>query len=528
MSTLRILSAILMADFRERTRRTSFLFTLCLVIYLGYAVNSGQILIKLGDARGVYNSAWVGSLMTLVITFFLGIAGFYLVKNAIVRDEQTGVGQIIASTPLSKPVYLMGKWLSNFTLLAALVGILGVAAVIMQVIQQEVAVMEIWTLVAPLILIALPMMALVAALAVFFESVDWLKGGFGNIAYFLVFIFLFSASIFLTDLPWLDVTGVSLISASMKSAASAVFPAYNGEFVLSMASDQPLQTFVWSGLSWSAPVVLQRIGWLVASLALVLMGALFFNRFDSRSMSKPLRQRRKTNENDLTEQTPVLIPVSIPRLTPCISPRTFQWNFLRLVWLEILLLMKGLKWYWLAGFAVLWVGSLVSPTESTRKFWFIAAAVWPVLVWSRMGERENRFQTEQLIFQCPFPVVRVLLAGWLAGISLSVVSLSGVLLGRLLAGEPLQLMAWCYGVLFIPTLALVMGGLSRSGKLFEVVYLILWYLGPLNKENGLAVIDYLGIHAGSPVYTQPAAFAGVILGMLFLAYIGRRVQLRSD
>lgn len=112
MSTLKLnaLYHMLKADFLERTRRYSFLTTMLLVFYLGYAINAGLITIHLDNYRGVYNSAWVGSLTALVINFFLGIAGVYLVKNTIERDERTGVGEIIATTPLSKAQYVLGKW----------------------------------------------------------------------------------------------------------------------------------------------------------------------------------------------------------------------------------------------------------------------------------------------------------------------------------------------------------------------------------------------------------------------------------
>lgn len=43
----------------------------------------------------------------------LSLPAFYLVKNAIERDEQTRVGQIIATTPLSKSLYTLGKAFSN-------------------------------------------------------------------------------------------------------------------------------------------------------------------------------------------------------------------------------------------------------------------------------------------------------------------------------------------------------------------------------------------------------------------------------
>jgi hypothetical protein len=87
MNTQPLIFSTLKADFLERTRRPSFRLTICIAIYLGYAVNTGQILINLGGYRGIYNSAWVGSLMAIVINFFLGLVGFYLVNNAIGRDE---------------------------------------------------------------------------------------------------------------------------------------------------------------------------------------------------------------------------------------------------------------------------------------------------------------------------------------------------------------------------------------------------------------------------------------------------------
>ncbi len=124
-------------------------------MYIGYAVNTGQILIKLGDYRGVYNSAWVGSLMAIVITFFLGLIGFFLVKNTIERDERTGVGQIIATTSLTRPQYLLGKWLSNFAVLTTLVAILAFAAIFMQLIHGEDAQVQPWPLIAPFLFIAL-------------------------------------------------------------------------------------------------------------------------------------------------------------------------------------------------------------------------------------------------------------------------------------------------------------------------------------------------------------------------------------
>ncbi len=524
MNTWRVLFPMLKADFLERTRRSSFLVTVCLIIYLGYAVNTGQILIKLDSYRGIYNSAWVGTLMALVITFFLGIAGFYLVKNTIERDERTGVGQIIATTPLTRSQYLLGKWLSNFAVLASLVGILALAAILMQVIQREDAQVQLWALLAPFLFIALPMMALISAFAVFFETVPWLKGGFGNLVYFGLFMALFIAAIYLTRLPWLDVTGISLVGPNMKAAAGAAFPDYQGSFVLSMASDKPSQSFAWAGIYWTHGLIFHRLMWLVVSMRVVLFGSLFFNRFDPHRRASS--ERKPVKSKPVQEDTP-LQTAGQPavQLTLLEKNSRFHFNFFRLVWLECLLLVKGLKWYWLAGMAVLWIGSITAPSENIRSYWFMVVCIWPVLVWSKMGEREVRYQAEQLIYQAAYPLARLLFSAWLAGILITAVAASGVLLGRLFTGQPAEVLPWALAVVFIPTLALTLGVWSRSSKLFEVVYPILWYLGPFNKENGLVVLDYLGIHAGAPVNVAPLWFTGLLIVLLLFAFIGRRRQI---
>jgi ABC-type transport system involved in multi-copper enzyme maturation permease subunit len=182
MNTARVLYHLARADFLERARRTSFLFAVALVVFLGYSVNAGQIAVSLGDYRGVYNSAWVGSLMAVVANTFLGLAGFYIVKNAVQRDIETGVGQIMAATPLSRVQYVFGKWLSHLLVLSALVAVMAGAGVIFQITQREVPEFDLAALLLPLLVLTGPMMALTAAWAVLFEAVNWLRGGLGNVA----------------------------------------------------------------------------------------------------------------------------------------------------------------------------------------------------------------------------------------------------------------------------------------------------------------------------------------------------------
>jgi ABC-type transport system involved in multi-copper enzyme maturation permease subunit len=121
MKALHVVYAIARADFLERVRRYSYLVTLLFAVYLGYAAGTGQISLRLGNYRGLYTSAWIGAMVSLVTTTFVSLVGFYIVKNAVDRDRQTGVGEILAATPLSKASYLLGKFLSNFAVLLSMV-----------------------------------------------------------------------------------------------------------------------------------------------------------------------------------------------------------------------------------------------------------------------------------------------------------------------------------------------------------------------------------------------------------------------
>ncbi len=132
MNSTHVLYHMVLADFLERVRRCSFLVTLAAALYLAYEVAAEKIWIVVGNGyRGVYNSAWIGMLMTICCSTFLSLAGFYIVKNSVQRDTDTRVGQILAATPMRKEFYTVAKTLSNFAVLACMVVILMLAALAM-------------------------------------------------------------------------------------------------------------------------------------------------------------------------------------------------------------------------------------------------------------------------------------------------------------------------------------------------------------------------------------------------------------
>ncbi|MCI0330322.1 MAG: ABC transporter permease [candidate division Zixibacteria bacterium] len=349
MRTFHLLYHLARADFLERVRRYSFLVTVAATIYLGYAVNAGYVTLNLDKYRGVYNSAWVGILMTLSTTFLVSVVGFYIVKNAIDRDRQTRVGQILAATPLSKLQYCLGKWLSNFAVLAVIVLILAAAGVIMQLLRGEAAHLEWWPLLTPFLLIALPAMAVVAALAVAFESISWLSGGFGNVAYFFLWAFMLIYPVESKNRN-LDLFGIGFVERDLRAAARAEFPDYNGNFSLNAGprDNRAYLTFVWKGIDWTTQKVAVRFVWYFAAIFLVFIAALFFDRFDSaaeRQVRAPaLPQPIVTSGSSQVSSQPLTV-----HLTPLPKERGYRFSFTSIFLAESKLMLKGLRWWWLAG-----------------------------------------------------------------------------------------------------------------------------------------------------------------------------------
>lgn len=517
MSKLRVIYHLVRADFYERVRRYSFLIILGLSAFLGYQAAIGNLNIHLGSYRGEYNSAWVGSMMAVMATFFFGWFGFYLIKGAVGRDRETGVGQIMATTPLSRLLYVIGKWFSNLAVLLAMTAILAVASVGIQLLAGESTQIDLPALWLPFLFISIPMLAFVAALAVLFETIGFLQGGFGNIVYFFLFIFLLPLSMRLNH-PAFEITGIQLLEQSMGQAAKEAFSGYDGGFVLGAAPGGITGTFQWHGVDWTPQIILARFSLFGVALLVLLLASIFFDRFDpSRRKPVEMRTKKPTLVPD-PESVTVKSAEQAIQLTPLSDTRD-RFRFLEIFTAELKLLLKGQRWWWYLVAGGLIVASLVNTPEVTRTVILPMAWVWPILLWSSIGNREVRYGVWQLTFSSAFPLQRQLPAQWLAGFVLAPVMASGAILRLAISGEMAALLALFAGALFIPSLALALGVWSNSSKPFEIIYILIWYIGPLNR---MPVLDYIGATGDS----QPLYFMLAALALAFFAVLGRVRQIR--
>ena len=532
----RVLYHIARADFFERVRRYSFLVTLAFTLYAGYEVNRGNIVINVGRYRGVYNSAWLGLLLSMTATTLISLVGFYVIKNTVERDRQTGVGQILAATPLSRISYLFGKALSNFAVVSVIMVLLLLAAFAMQFWRAESAGVDLWQLFAPFLILTAPALAFLAALAVLFECVPGLRGGFGNVFYFFFWTALLGAG-FGWRRSSLDMLGFSILQRDVVERAKSILPEYQGGFSFQIGphSGQTFLTFVWDGFHWTAFDLAQRAACVGIAALTVLLAAAFFDRFDTSrgflhrfsgglhrtavSAAEAVVPAGAAEGAARLPSLPIPEPAHLSPLPESPQPLCFP----AILRAELRLMLKGRsRWWYLVALGLL-IGSFAAPAGEPRGKVLAFAWLWPVLVWSAMGTREARFATGPLVFSSARALQRQLPAVWLAGTAVAALAGAGVGARALLARDWAHLAAWTVGALFIPALALALGVWSGTSKLFEGLYTALWYAGPAQPTPGL---DFMG--ASSVVhYDAPLYYLAATVGLLVLAAAGRRRQIRT-
>ncbi len=174
---------------------------------------------------------------------------------------------------------------------------------------------------------------------------------------------------------------------------------------------------------------------------------------------------------------------------------------------------KSVSRWWYAVAIALAVGGFFVRSPGARGQLLLLAWIWPVLIWSPMGCRERYEGTSQLIFSASSALRLQLPAQWCAGFIVTLLTGSGVLLSMVLTQDIAKLAAWVAAAMFIPSFALALGATTGTRKAFEILYVSLCYVGPL---NGVVALDFMGV-GSSPNASVWLVLALMCAGIAFVA-----------
>lgn len=556
------------ADFLERIRRFSFLVVLGLTAAAGYSMvpssDASYNGFVMAGCRGVYNSPWIGTIVGITVVSLLSLVGFFLVKDSISRDYDTRVGQIVAATPVSRLEYIIGKWMSNLAVLSSILLVLTVMAVIMHLIRGEAPPLELPSLIAPIWLISLPVLAWVSAFAVLFETIPLLRGSFGYVVYMALWMWML---LVISVLPMFvkpgeitprnDFMGISTsISSMARSMAEQGFDISKGTTDIGQPTEgHTVEHFMWKGVGWWPGPAFGRLLWLAGSCAVVILSAIPFDRFDparqrrrgKRSKAKrPHEKRRGIFGRTKEENTRCTVPSEAgtddmtcdPGIAALYAPAKLDYNRIAppdcssrggSLWtiamfeLRLLLAGRNLWWYLGALLSIVLSGALTS--EGMRSLFLAIAWFWPATAWSMMGSREALYRSSAIVFSAARPVKRQLPAVWLAGAILALIMGAGQILRLIITGNPAQILALVAGAAFVPALALALGVATNGNRAFQIIYPILCYVG---LSGRFIWFDYKGINVESMAAGIPLLYLAMAAMLLALAAKVRAMQVRGN
>lgn len=527
MSAARLLGAQIEAEVKNRLRAPSTLVALVVLFALSFlwipdpAKNTVSIAWK-GSTEGVvqtgvYNSAYIGATAAVLAALFLSLIGFYLVAGSVRRDRETGVGAILAATPLSSWAYLAGKAAAHFAYLLA-VGLASVVAGVAVFWRYGVGPLALSDFLAPFLLLVAPALAFTAAVAVLFDVVPGLSGRGGQVLLFFVWTFVFLMIPVLLaggfsqreehrSLPVFDPTG---LAAFTQQVADSMPGGRVGDISIGlMVMDRPPERVEWDGIRFSPRLVALRLLNFLWVLPVLGLAALTFDRFDP---ARGRKQERRHREPAVLEER-----AGPPRLSAVeLAPITCQPGWRRSVLAEARLLWtgaSGLRWPLLAAaVAAALPGQAGFPGRAA-----LLLLLAPIV--SEVGARERLAGTAGLVFAQP-GAVRPLALWKAAATALFVLAFGLPALAGLLVGDAPRSLALLCGLLALASFATAASALTGGGKLFTAMWVALWYAA----LSGGAELDPTGVLTARSTLANAAVALAVGAGLVVAAVLVERAR----
>jgi hypothetical protein len=533
------------ADFLQRARSYRFLITLGICAFLTFSIipPPGAVTspLSIGPYRGINNSAWIGSVMAIVCGAYLSIAGFYLVNDALKRDEETGVGEIIAAAQVRKLAYLVGKFFSNLAVLLIILMVVGVMSILVFLVKGESGALNLWKLWGPLLVYTMPSLFLVAGMAIFLESFPGLNKGVINILYFFLWIFIIVLPMqLMKDMDFdskraqfFDITGVGTGLNDLGTFVQKIDPTHRQRsldiaFPLSVRTPR---TFTWEGKIRPFSVSIYRFLWMPISFVMVLLASIFFRRFETKYTRVKISKKTGFNRLGIPSSLKKMFRWKIPAAAvkfdiinhSVLLEGEKKFNFYRLVGAELKLMLKGRSRWWLLITLGLFIAALFAPMPFASVELFPLLWFCQVLLLSQLGCRELKYDTSQYIYSAAFPLKRQVPAAYLAAVLILLILALPIFIRCLAVGDTYGVFAVVVGGLFVPALAFTCGTLTNGSKLFEILYTSLW----IGVRNQIPAVDFMGVLEKSRTLGLAYVFLFFTAILLIVTVLGRKRQITA-
>jgi hypothetical protein len=499
--------ALLECRLRLRRASTSVLFlVLCAsAFFLMPDVREGSTAFQIGGHRVLLNSAATALASGMTGALLMFMLGFYLISNSLGRDAKTGVGRIIASTPVSSAGYLAGKFLGNTVYLGIVTACFMAACMGMHLIRGE-APLEPLVFIETYAALFLPLIPCLAALALLFESVPFLSGRVGDVLYFVICIPLLTLPTIARgegNSPgwesYIDIAGLGFIIRGITHVTRET------QFSIGIAPfDRSLPPVLFPGLAWNWGVLLPRIVSALPAVPVFAVAAACFRRFDPATG----REHRKRSRFSVAGAWERFVGGLRGRLIPRGGWIVGKSSLASAVALDLRLSL-ALTPVAVVVFLVFAASGLLAPVNILKTGFLPVMFLLLVPLLAAVPTRDRTGNTTGLILTVP--LLRRHFVPWKLGSCLALALLTGSgPLARLAAADPAGALALLNGLVLIAAASTCFGILTGSPKTFSVLFLLFLYL--VENSKTIPAFDFAGWNGvASPAILGSYALASLLL-----------------
>ena len=508
---------IIVSDYKQRTRSYAFLVTLAVSLYFAYsflpAPNANYTTVRIGNYICVQNAAWIGYVTAMMSSVFLAMTGFYLVNSGIKKDVDTGVGEIVATTPISNLRYLLAKTWSNFLVLLSITGCVFAMSIALFFIRAGGYPFETRQFILPYLVITVPTIFFVAALAVAGEVFLHRYTILMNVGYF--FFFCVMGSLQASTTSSFDLFGHKPVTTAMQETVQGHYHETNLDLSMgfNFGNKRGFHSFIFNGVGWTAANIFSRILWICGGLLLIFVSSKFFHRFD---IKQKFKAKKKVKLSEIIPQVKPLHDIKLSEL-PSVIPAYGIMPFIKTEFL--MLVRKGPRWLWLINLGGM-IALIFAPLTIAHQMvlpilWFLQVARW-----SDLATKEKTNRIHYFTYASYRPLTRLLPAQIMAGVLLALIAAAPLIVRYLISFQFLPALSIVMGGVFVVLFAVAFGILSGGKKLFEILFFMVAY-------TNVELVPYTDYFGGMNHGINYIVLIAVLIGLLALvSFVLRRMEIR--
>jgi hypothetical protein len=491
MQALHLLQVLAMNEVRLRMRRLSTLVAVMAMIAISWAMivdpKTGSSLMAIKQARVLYTSSALAMGSASMLSFLLALIGFFLVRGRIVEDIRSGIGCVIAATPVSNSLFLFSRWLGGVIYMFALIMVAMSSIMVLHALRGDGPI-QVLVYLQTYLLVLGPMIVFAVSAAILFDSVPLLMGKAGDFIYFISWMLQISIIAKIEEMSAGSLSSWLLLDFSGLVSTIVVLKTHllTNHFSLGATTFNPLVAPITLPVNmWSWQLFVLRISTAGLALTLLLPAIPLFHRFSPDKVKQSHARKRRSPLEILNAWTRPLAKQVQP---------LFVWaaqtaNFMGQVLADIALTFVNSPFAIIALVVLTGFAALLN-LKALPGLTIFAVAFWGILI-SDISTRDFQAAIEGMTAAVTGGAVRRYFRQLLATIFLGLL-FTGVIVFRLSFAMPVFAVALLVGIISVAALANSLGKLTNTSKTFMSLYLFTVYIS--TQADKAVMLDIFGFN----------------------------------